>query len=32
LSVRDASGRAVPGATGEQWGSITLDYRLDGSH
>lgn len=29
LALLDWRFEAVPGATGEQWGSITLDYRLD---
>jgi TonB family protein len=30
LALLDWHFEAVPGAAGEQWGSITLDYRLDG--
>ncbi len=30
LALLDWRFEAVPGATGEQWGSITLNYRLDG--
>lgn len=32
VALLDWRFEAVPGATGEQWGSITLDYQLDGNH